>query len=77
MNEYINSIKMKRSIVLISLIATAYGAGVNIFEYLQALQKNQISVNANPSNWLPWNYEKSLELNLKELKPDKNLSMIA
>ena len=46
--------------VLLSLIATAYGASVNLFDYLLALQKNSEAVKANPETWLPWNYEATL-----------------
>ena len=46
--------------VLISLIATTDQARENIFEYIQALQKNQARVKANPSAWLPWNYRETL-----------------
>lgn len=57
--------------VLISIIATADGAGINIYEYLIALQQNQAIVKKNPSHWLPWNYKKSLqELIAEKLKPD-------
>jgi hypothetical protein len=47
--------------VLISLIATANQAQENIFDYLQALQKNQEHTKENPSAWLPWNYRETLE----------------
>lgn len=47
--------------VLISLIATADQAQENIFDYLQALQKHQNDVKANPSFWLPWVYRESLK----------------
>jgi transposase len=46
--------------ILISLIATADQAQENIYDYLQALQKNQTSVKANPAYWLPWSYRKSI-----------------
>jgi len=60
--------------VLISLLATTYHAGENIFEYLQALQKNKTAVKDNPSDWLPWNYQQTLdalEIFDQTLKPDK------
>ena len=47
--------------VIISLIATAAQAGVNSYDYLVALQKNRKLVKANTKNWLPWNYEKTLD----------------
>ena len=46
--------------VIISLIATADQAGENSYDYLVALQKNRDKVKANPKNWLPWNYQKTL-----------------
>lgn len=48
--------------VLISLIATADQAQENIFDYLQALQKNQSHVKLNPADWLPWTYRETLEM---------------
>lgn len=47
--------------VLISLIATTYGAGENVYDFLLALQKHKQHVNSNPANWFPWNYKKALE----------------
>lgn len=46
--------------VLTSLLATAYRAEINIFEYLLALQKNKASVKANPAAWVPWAYQEQL-----------------
>ena len=45
--------------VLTSLIATSARAGVNAFEYLNALQRNQVSVKANPELWMPWSFAKN------------------
>ena len=42
--------------VLTSLIATCIYAGVNVIDYLVALQKHRAEVFAEPSAWLPWNY---------------------
>lgn len=53
--------------VLISLIATADQAGVNSYEYLQAIQRHHQAVKENPKNWLPWNYLVTLE-NMKIAK---------
>lgn len=47
--------------VLISLITTADQAQENIFDYLQALQKNQSQVKRHPTDWLPWTYRQTLE----------------
>jgi hypothetical protein len=41
---------------LTSLIATAQEAGVNVLDYLVALQDNAAAVLARPERWLPWNY---------------------
>jgi transposase len=42
--------------VLTSLIATCIYAGVNVIDYLVALQEPRAEVFADPSAWLPWNY---------------------
>ena len=57
--------------VLISLIATAYGGEVSIFDYLQALQKNQEAVKKNPAQWMPWNYTQALDAPIQESPPEK------
>jgi transposase len=58
--------------VLTSIIATAYGCKANLFDYFQALQKHQAAVKASPAQWMPWNYEDTLENITKEkLAPDK------
>ena len=46
--------------ILISPIATTDQAQENVFDYLQALQKNQNAVKANPAAWLPWTYRESI-----------------
>ena len=56
--------------ILNSIIATAYRAEVNLFEYLTVLQQNRVKVKANPSLWLPWNYYKQLPT-VEEIVPDK------
>ncbi|MGE3425133.1 MAG: IS66 family transposase [Dehalococcoidia bacterium] len=43
--------------ILTSIIATCVQAGVNAVEYLVAVQEHRQEVRANPSAWLPWNYE--------------------
>lgn len=45
--------------VITSLIATSVQAGVNAFEYLNALQRNPVSVKSNPELWMPWCFEKN------------------
>ena len=44
-----------------SIIQTAAGAGANVYEYLNALQRYGPEVSANPQDWLPWNYQKTVE----------------
>jgi len=46
--------------ILTSVIATCVQAGVNTLEYLVAVQEHRQEVVANPSAWLPWNYEATL-----------------
>jgi len=46
--------------VLISLIATAYNADENVYDYLLALQKYKQRVKEDPGAWLPWHYKKTL-----------------
>ncbi len=45
--------------VLTSLIATCIYAGVNVIDYLVALQEHRAEVFAAPSAWLPWTYATS------------------
>ena len=45
---------------LTSLIATCIHAGVNVLDYLVALQEHRAEVFAEPSAWLPWSYQASL-----------------
>lgn len=41
---------------LTSLIMTAVEAGINVFDYLNALQRHRFEVARQPECWLPWNY---------------------
>lgn len=45
--------------VITSIIATANRAGVNIFDYLKALQRNHDAVRENPAAWTPWAFAKA------------------
>jgi transposase len=45
--------------VLTSLIATCIHAGVNVLDYLVALQEHRAAVFADPAAWLPWTYTTS------------------
>jgi transposase len=46
--------------ILTSVIATCVQAGVNALDYLVAVQEHRQEVFANPSAWLPWNYQAAL-----------------
>jgi transposase len=46
--------------VLTSLMATCLHAGVNVLEYLVALQEHRAEVFAEPAAWLPWTYQARL-----------------
>ncbi len=46
---------------ILSVIATAKGTGINIFEYLTHLQRFSKEVRKNPDLWTPWNYLTTLE----------------
>lgn len=51
--------------VITSVVATAYQAGVNAFDYLIVLQRHAEAVKAQPERWLPWNYQTTLETEKK------------
>ena len=42
--------------IITSTLAICNENNVNAFEYLNAVQRNQLSVKASPEKWLPWNY---------------------
>jgi hypothetical protein len=42
--------------VITSVIATSSEAGINVFDYFTALQREKEQVKAHPENYLPWNY---------------------
>lgn len=44
---------------LMSIIYTAKVNGINPYDYLNTLQQHASAVKANPSAWLPWNYEQT------------------
>jgi hypothetical protein len=46
--------------VITSLIATCRLAGANPVDYFSALMENRSAVFADPSAWLPWNYQDNL-----------------
>jgi transposase len=45
---------------ILSLAATAYSSGVNIFEYFVAIQRFSKHVKENPHLWFPWKYEETV-----------------
>ena len=47
--------------VFMSLIYTAELSGVNPFEYLTALLRHRLELAERPSEWMPWNYQTTLE----------------
>jgi hypothetical protein len=46
--------------IFMSLIHTAELAGVNVFEYLVALQRHATEAAQRPGEWMPWNYRETL-----------------
>ena len=48
--------------VITSVLATCEMAGVNPFEYLTIVQRNAEAVKREPEKWLPWNYEKKIDI---------------
>lgn len=47
--------------VIMSVIATCYQAGINPFDYLIQLQRHAATVRSTPLQWLPWNYQQTVE----------------
>jgi hypothetical protein len=47
--------------VYMTIIYTARLHGVNPFDYLNALQRHAANVAKRPAEWLPWNYQSTLE----------------
>ena len=44
-----------------SLIHTCELNNTNSFHYLTELQRHAAELAANPSDWMPWNYQQTLE----------------
>ena len=42
--------------IITSILAICHENDVNAFHYLNAIQRNEASVKADPEKWLPWNY---------------------
>jgi hypothetical protein len=51
--------------VITSVIATAYQADINAFDYLVALQRHAEALKRQPEQWLPWNYQAAVEAEKK------------
>jgi transposase len=43
--------------VIMSMVATGAKAGINMFNYFNAIQENRVQVKTHPEDWLPWNYQ--------------------
>ena len=48
------------TVVMMSVLHTAMTADINPFDYLNTLQLYSDDVQANPDQWLPWNYQDTL-----------------
>ena len=46
--------------LFMSLIHTCELEGINPFQYLTALQRHPDALAANPTAWLPWNYQQAM-----------------
>jgi transposase len=42
--------------VITSILVICHEHDINAFDYLNAVQRNQLAVKASPEKWLPWNY---------------------
>ena len=49
--------------VLTSIIATCMQNGINPFDYLNAIQRNQQAVKENPLSWLPLDFSDIVSIN--------------
>ena len=47
--------------LFMTLIHTCQLCGANLFEYLTELQRHARELAANPAEWMPWNYQQTLE----------------
>jgi transposase len=46
--------------VFMSLIHTCELSGANPFDYLTELERHAAKLSADPQNWMPWNYRKTI-----------------
>jgi hypothetical protein len=47
--------------LFMSLIHTCELSGANPFDYLTELQRHSVDLTRNASEWMPWNYGKTLQ----------------
>ena len=59
--------------IFMSLIYTAELNDVPPFEYLIALLRHPDQVRANPSDWMPWNYQQTLARRMRGSDPPPQL----
>jgi hypothetical protein len=46
--------------LFMSLIHSCELNGVNVFDYLAAMQRHSEELKRNPAEWMPWNYRQTL-----------------
>ena len=49
--------------LFMSLIHTCELAGANAFDFLSQLQRHAAELAANPTAWMPWNYQRQVAQN--------------
>jgi hypothetical protein len=47
--------------LFMSLVQTCRSNAVNPFDYMMAVATNAAAAQADPANWMPWNYHTALE----------------
>lgn len=60
---------------LISIMTTAIHNGVNVLDYLIAIQRNEFDVGRHPEAWLPWNYQENLIETTEDVSEELVLEM--
>jgi hypothetical protein len=50
--------------IFMSIIQTCYKAKINVFDYLVKLQKHAKDVEKNVADWMPWNYQDTINKKL-------------
>jgi transposase len=59
--------------MLTSLIQTCHMNGINPIHYLMSLTRNSTDLFKSPQDWLPWNYQKTMEKQNLKLHPPENI----